>query len=50
MHIETVRRLLREGVLPGYQPGKRGWRVTRQALDDYKARPIGRPRTVKEEE
>jgi excisionase family DNA binding protein len=48
MHIETVRRLLREGVLPGYQPGKRGWRITRESLDAFKAeggaKAVGRPK------
>lgn len=44
---ETVRRLLAAGVIPGYKAGLRQWRVTRAALDQYKAvggaRRPGRP-------
>lgn len=44
---ETVRRLLAAGVIPGYKAGLRQWRVTRAALDKYKAdggaRRPGRP-------
>ena len=43
---ETVRRLLLAGHLSGYKAGRR-WRVTRAALDGFKAsggvRPVGRP-------
>ncbi|MGI4790189.1 MAG: helix-turn-helix domain-containing protein [Janthinobacterium lividum] len=43
----TVQRYLREGQLPGYRLGTR-WRVTREALDAFKARRTtltpGRPR------
>lgn len=31
----TVRRLLREGELPGRKVGKRRWRIRRTDLDDY---------------
>jgi excisionase family DNA binding protein len=31
----TVRRLLREGELPGRKVGKRQWRIRRTDLDDY---------------
>lgn len=45
---DTVRRLLSSGYLPGYKADLKQWRVTRQALDDFKARggvkPQGRPR------
>lgn len=44
---ETVRRLLLAGHLTGYKAGRR-WRVTRAALDQFKAsggvRPVGRPK------
>ena len=44
---ETIRRLLLAGHLTGYKAGRR-WRVTRAALDGFKAaggvRPVGRPR------
>ena len=44
---ETIRRLLLAGHLRGYKVGRR-WRVTRQALDGFKAaggaRPVGRPK------
>lgn len=50
---ETIRRLLLAGHLTGYKAGRR-WRVTRQALDAFKAaggaRPVGRPRTKGEQE
>lgn len=35
---DTVRRLLIAGVLPGYKAGLRQWRITREQLDDFKAR------------
>jgi len=44
---ETIRRLLLAGHLTGYKAGRR-WRVTRAALNEFKAaggvRPVGRPR------
>ena len=48
MHSETIRRLLLAEELPGYKAG-RHWRVTRAALDHFKAsggvkRP-GRPKS-----
>jgi len=46
LNPETVRRMLLAGHLAGYKAGKR-WRVTRQALDSFKAsggvRQVGRP-------
>jgi len=49
LHPETVRRMLLAGHLAGYPAGKR-WRVTRAALDGFKAaggvRPVGRPKTT----
>lgn len=49
---DTVRRLLMSGYLPGYKADLRQWRVTRQALDEFKAtggvRPQGRPRKGEE--
>ena len=48
LHRESVYRLLREGVLPGYKAGLRQWRTPRAELDAYKkaggAREVGRPR------
>lgn len=46
---DTVRRLLQAELLRGYKADRRGqWRVTRVALDEFKARggvkPQGRPR------
>ncbi len=35
-HQETIRRLLTAGEMPGYKAG-RHWRVTRAALDQFKA-------------
>ena len=48
LHADTVKRLLRLGALPGYKADLKQWRVTRAALDGYKAgggakRP-GRPK------
>ena len=48
LHPDTVKRLLRLGVLPGYKADLKQWRVTRAALNAYKAgggaqRP-GRPK------
>lgn len=31
----TIRRLLREGTLPGRKVGKRQWRIHRDDLEDY---------------
>jgi len=46
---ETIRRLLTAGHLTGYKAGRR-WRITRAALDGFKAaggvRPVGRPRKI----
>lgn len=36
MHPETIRRLLMAGEMPGYKAG-RHWRITRAALDGFKA-------------
>jgi excisionase family DNA binding protein len=52
LHIDTVKRLLRSGALTGYRADLKSWRVTRVALDAYKAaggakRP-GRPRKDEE--
>lgn len=48
LHPDTVRRLLATGVLPGYRAGLRQWRMTRAALDAFKAgsglKRQGRPR------
>lgn len=46
---DTVRRLLQVELLRGYKADRRGqWRVTRAALDEFKAgggvKPQGRPR------
>ena len=50
---ETIRRLLLAGHLTGYKAGRR-WRVTRAALDAFKAsggaRPVGRPKRKGEQE
>jgi excisionase family DNA binding protein len=35
LHLETVRRLLREGLLPGRKVGLRQWRIRRVDLDEY---------------
>ncbi len=48
LHPDTVKRLLRLGALTGYKADLKQWRVTRTALDGYKAgggaqRP-GRPK------
>jgi len=48
LHYDTVRRLLIAGHLAGYKADLKQWRVTRAALDQFKAsggvRPVGRPR------
>ena len=47
LHRETVYRLLRAGMLPGYKAGLRRWRTTREELDSFKAssgaKGVGRP-------
>ncbi len=35
MHPDTVRRLLREGQLPGRKIGPRRWRISAAALQKY---------------
>jgi excisionase family DNA binding protein len=35
LHPYTVRKMLREGTLPGRKLGAKEWRVSRQALDDF---------------
>jgi len=35
LNLETVRRLLREGLLPGRKVGLRQWRIRRVDLDEY---------------
>jgi excisionase family DNA binding protein len=35
LNPETVRRLLREGLLPGRKVGLRQWRIRRVDLDEY---------------
>src|SRR4051812_47289008 len=35
LNLETVRRLLREGLLPGRNVGLRQWRIRRVDLDEY---------------
>lgn len=46
--VNTVRRMLNAGDMPGYMANKKSWRVTRQQLDQFKAsggvRRQGRPR------
>ena len=49
----TVRRLLNEGIIPGYRVNLNNvWRVTREQLDNFKAsggvRKQGRPRKTEE--
>ncbi|MGI4788811.1 MAG: helix-turn-helix domain-containing protein [Janthinobacterium lividum] len=47
LHRESVYRLLRAGVLPGYKVGLRQWRIPRAELQAYKeagrVRGAGRP-------
>jgi len=47
LHYDTVRRLLIGGHLTGYKADRKQWRITRAALDSFKAsggvRPQGRP-------
>jgi excisionase family DNA binding protein len=35
LHADTVRRLLREGEIPGRKVGKRQWRISAAVLKDY---------------
>ena len=54
LNPDTVKRLLRLEVLPGYKADLKQWRVTRAALDQFKAsggakRP-GRPTKTGEEQ
>lgn len=54
LNPDTVKRLLRLGALPGYKADLKQWRVTRVALDRFKAsggaqRP-GRPKKTGEEQ
>jgi excisionase family DNA binding protein len=48
MHEETVRRLLAEGRLTGFQPGQRTWRISRGDVEGFieagKKRAVGRPK------
>jgi len=48
-----VRRLLIAGHLTGYKADLKQWRITREALDAFKAsggaRPVGRPQKEKGE-
>lgn len=48
LHRESVYRLLRAGVIPGYKAGLRQWRTPRAELEAYKqsgrVRSAGRPR------
>lgn len=46
MHPESVRRLLRDNKIEGYQPGGGAWRVTRADLDAFKKRG-GNRRVIK---
>ena len=39
--LDTVRRLLREGQLPGRKIGPRQWRIRRDDLDAYLCGPQG---------
>ena len=49
LHIDTVKRLLVSGQLTGYKADLKQWRVTRAALDEFKAtggaRRPGRPKS-----
>ena len=42
LNLDTVRRLLREGRLPGRKVGPRQWRVLRSDLEAYLSRTPGR--------
>ena len=52
--VNTVRRLLNAGDMPGYRVNLKSWRVTRQQLDGFKAaggvKRQGRPRKTEEGE
>ena len=47
IHEETVRRLLADGRLTGFQPGERTWRIAREDVNAFieqgKKRSVGRP-------
>ncbi len=51
--VNTVRRLLNAGEMPGYRANLKSWRVTRQQLDDFKqsggVKRQGRPRKTEGE-
>jgi excisionase family DNA binding protein len=52
LHADTVRRLLREGEIPGRKVGKRQWRISAAVLKDYiEKKPVAAkqklPKTVK---
>lgn len=47
MHPDTIRRLLRDGQLPGIKLGKRQWRIPSKALDDYIQRGLGQTENPK---
>ena len=52
LHADTVRRLLREGEIPGRKVGKRQWRISAAVLKDYiEKEPVAvkrkLPKTVK---
>ena len=34
-HYNTVYRWLGEGILKGFRRGKKGWRITKQAIRDF---------------
>jgi excisionase family DNA binding protein len=41
LHVGTVRRMLRDGTLPGVKMGPRQWRVPAAALADYVNQQLG---------
>jgi len=53
LHYDTVRRLLIAGHLTGYKADLKQWRITREALDAFKAsggvRGQGRPQKERDE-
>lgn len=39
IHVNTLKRMLKRGILPGYRIGTRGdWRISRDAIDMFKNR------------
>lgn len=48
LHPDTVKRLLLSGMMTGYKADLKQWRITRDALDQFKsqggAKRSGRPR------